>query len=516
MDADVVIAGGGPTGLMLACELRLAGVEVAVLDRLAGRSGESRAGGIHARSMEVLDQRGLVDRFLDAGQRVPAGHFSALWLDLGRLETRYPFMLMILQSVVERLLEERAAELGARVRWSSEVTGVRQDDSGVEVEVLGPGGAERLRAGYLVGCDGGRSAVRRLAGIDFPGTPATMTAMLGDVMLTDPPAERIFQERREHGSFSVLKFGEDWYRVLTNEFDHVADRDAPVTFEGLREAFARIAGTDYGMHSPRWVSRFGDAARQAAEYRRGRVLLAGDAAHIHFPAGGQGLNLGLQDAVNLGWKIASVVHGRTPCGLLDSYHAERHPVAERVLHNTRAQTVLGRPGEHMTALREVLGGLIEFDDVNRSLGSMVTALDVRYPMGDGHPLLGRRVPDLDLRTSAGDVRLFELLRAARPVLLDLGADPGRAPLAAGIGAETGDPGGEGLSEAAEGWADRVDLVEAECPADGWALPDAGEVPAPAALLVRPDSHVAWAAPRGAAPDLPALRSALTAWFGPAR
>ncbi|MEV8631216.1 FAD-dependent monooxygenase [Streptosporangium sp. NPDC051023] len=501
---DVVIAGGGPTGLMLACELRLAGVEVAVLDRLAGRGGESRAGGIHARTMEVLDQRGILGGFLDAGQRLQRAHFSALWLDLGRFETRYPFILMVLQATIERLLEERAAELGVRVRWSSEVTGVHQDETGVDVEVRGPEGVKTLRADYLVGCDGGRSAVRKLAGIGFPGTPATMTAMLGDVALADPPTEWIFQERREHGSFSVLPFGEDWYRVMTNEFDHVADRDAPATFEELREALVKIAGTDYGMHGPRWVSRFSDAARQAAEYRRGRVLLAGDAAHIHFPAGGQGLNMGVQDAVNLGWKLASVVNGHAPHRLLDSYHAERHPVAEGVLRNTRAQTVLGRPGEQMTALREVFGGLIEIDAVNRLLGGMITALDIRYPMGGGHPLLGRRVPDLDLRTPGGDIRLFGLLHAARPVLLDLGASSG---------------GGLDLAAVAEGWADRVDLVEARCREGGWLLPVVGEVPAPAALLIRPDGHVAWAAPVGAAPETPedvALRTALTTWFGPAR
>ncbi|WP_433236406.1 FAD-dependent monooxygenase [Streptosporangium sp. CA-135522] len=495
--SNVVIAGGGPTGLMLACELRLAGVEVTVLDRLAGRTGESRAGGIHARTMEVLDQRGLAGRFLDVGRRLQAGHFSALWMDFSRFETRHPYMLAILQVTIERLLEERAAELGVRVRWSSEVVGVAQDDAGVDVEVRGAEGSGRLRADYLVGCDGGRSAVRKLTGIDFPGTPATMTAMLGDVELAEPPAEQVFQERREHGSFSVLVFEPGWYRVMTNEFDRVADRDAPATFEDLREALVRIAGTDYGMHSPRWISRFSDAARQAANYRRGRVLLAGDAAHVHFPAGGQGLNTGVQDAVNLGWKLASVLHGQAPQDLLDTYHTERHPVAARVLQNTRAQTVLGQPGEHVTALREVFGGLIELDEVNRRLGGMIAALDIRYPMGDGHPLLGRRVPDLDLKTSAGDARLFSLLHAARPVLLDLGGDPG-------------------LPEAIRGWADRVDLVEARCHDNRWAIPVIGEVPAPAALLIRPDGHVAWTAPAGAGADAVSLRTALTTWFGPAR
>ncbi|MFD0889765.1 FAD-dependent monooxygenase, partial [Streptosporangium algeriense] len=387
-----------------------------VLDRLAERGQESRAAGIHPRTMEILDQRGVLGGFLDAGRPVQAGHFSALPLDFSGLETRYPFLLMILQTTVERLLEERAARLGVRVRWSSGVTGLRQDETGVEVEAEG---GRRLRASYLVGCDGGRSTVRKLAGIGFPGTPATMTALLGDVSLADPPAEWIFQERREHGSFTVLPLGQEWYRVMTNEYDRVADRDTPVTFEELRETMTRIAGTDYGMHDPRWISRFGDAARQAEHYRSGRVLLAGDAAHIHFPSGGQGLNMGVQDAFNLGWKLALVVNGTAPEELLDSYHAERHPVAEEVLRNTRAQTILGRPGEQMTALRETFGRLIGVEQVNRLLSSMITALDIRYPLGEGHPLLGRRVPDLDLLTPDGPVRLYGLLHAARPVLLDL-------------------------------------------------------------------------------------------------
>ncbi|MFF4990936.1 FAD-dependent monooxygenase [Streptosporangium saharense] len=480
---DVVIAGGGPTGLMLACELRLAGVEVVVLDRLAERGRESRAGGIHARTMEILDQRGILGGFLDEGRRLGVGHFSALPLDFSGFETRYPFLLMIVQTAIERLLEERAAQLGVRVRWSSGVTGLRQDESGVEIETEG---GRKLRAAYLVGCDGGRSTVRKLAGIGFPGTPATMTALLGDVSLTDPPPGRIFQERREHGSFSVLPFGENWYRVMTDEHDHVADRDAPVTFETLRETFVRIAGTDYGMHSPRWVSRYGDAARQAERYRAGRVLLAGDAAHIHFPAGGQGLNMGVQDAFNLGWKLALVVNGTAPEELLDSYHTERHPVAETVLGNTRAQTVLGRPGAQMNALRETFSRLIEVDEVNRLLGGMITALDIRYPLGDGHPLLGRRVPDLDLLTPHGPARLYGLLHDARPLLLDLGS-----------------------GESVKGWADRVDVVEASCADRVWTLPVVGEVPAPEALLVRPDGHVAWVAGSGS------LETALTTWCGPA-
>lgn len=497
MDADVVIAGAGPTGLMLACELRLAGVDVVVVERLAERTRESRAGGMHSRTLEVLDQRGILDRFLAAGELQPVGHFSGLYLDFDESESRHPYPLMILQSAIEQLLEEWAAELGVRVRRSCEVSGIRQDGAGVTVELSTAKAAPAtLRARYLVGCDGGRSTVRKLAGIDFPGTPATMTALIGDVELPDLPEDYIWVRRCPGGDYSAISFEPGWYRVITSDYDHVADRDDPPTFEQLRQSLVRLAGTDYGMHSPRWVSRFNDAARQAARYREGRVLLAGDAAHIHFPAGGQGLNMGVQDAVNLGWKLASVVRGRAPESLLDSYHAERHPVGERVLHNTRAQSALARPGAQTDALREVFGSLMVFDDVNRHLRGMLTALDIRYPVDGDHLLAGRRVPDADLKTPDGATRVYELLHTARPVLLDL---RGSAEVAA----------------VAEGWADRVDLVEARSEDDRWPVPALGEIPAPAALLIRPDGHVAWAAAAGGTPDTAALRTALATWFGPA-
>ncbi|MFI1004755.1 FAD-dependent monooxygenase [Streptomyces galbus] len=497
-DTDVVIAGAGPTGLMLACELRLAGVDVTVVDRLARRTGESRAGGMHCRTLEVLDQRGVLDRFLAAGQLTPVGHFSGLMLDFDGLESRHPLPLTILQSTVERLLEEWATDLGVRLRWSAEVVDVQQHKDGVTVGLRTPGTASApLRARYLVGCDGGRSTVRRLAGIAFPGTPAMMTAMIGDVELPDLPEEYVWARRCATGEYSAIPFEPGWYRVITSDYDRVADRDEPATFEQLRQSLIKLAGTDYGMRNPRWISRFGDAARQAARYRAGRVLLAGDAAHIHFPAGGQGLNAGVQDAVNLGWKLASVVHGHAPQDLLDTYHAERHPVGERVLQNTRAQAALTRPGAQTDALREVFASLLVYDDVNRRLRDMLTAVDIRYPVGDRHPLAGRRVPDAGLKTSDGATRVHALLHAARPVLLDL-------------------RGNAALGAAARDWADRVDVVEARCEDAYWAVPSHDEVRAPGALLIRPDGHVAWAAGPDDAADTAALRTALTTWFGPPR
>jgi 3-(3-hydroxy-phenyl)propionate hydroxylase len=425
------------------------------------------------------------------------GHFSGLYLDFDESESRHPYPLMILQSAIERLLEEWAVQLGVRVRRGCEVSGLRQDEGGVSVEV----GGERdvpvtLRARYLVGCDGGRSTVRRLAGIGFPGTEATMTALIGDVELPGLGEDYVWVRRTAGGDYSAIAFEPGWHRVITSEFDRGADRDEEVTFERLRESLVRVAGTDFGMRNPRWVSRFNDAARQADRYRTGRVLLAGDAAHIHFPAGGQGLNMGVQDAVNLGWKLAAVVRGRAPESLLDTYHAERHPVGERVLHNTRAQSALVRPGPQTDALREVFGSLMVFDEVNQYLRHLLTALDIRYPVDGDHPLVGRRVPDADLKASDGATRVHELLHAARPVLLDLAGSPGAA-------------------SAARGWADRVDVVEARSEDEHWIVPALGEIPAPDALLVRPDGHVAWAVAAGTPPDAAALRAALEAWFGPA-
>ncbi|HEY3504121.1 MAG TPA: FAD-dependent monooxygenase [Actinocatenispora sp.] len=472
---DVIVAGAGPTGLMLAAELRLAGADVLVVDRLAAPTTESRAGGLHPRTMEVLDQRGILGGFLAAGRRIQAAHFSGLRLDFTDLPTRYPFLLGLLQAETERLLADRAAELGVPVRRGAEVVGLRQDDGGVDAELAD---GSHLHAKYLVGCDGGRSTVRRLAGIDFPGTPATLTSLLGDVELAEPPDGQIFQRRRAGGDFSVLAFEPGWYRVMVT-LPEPLDAAEEVTFERFRAAVTAVAGTDFGMHTPRWVSRFGDAARQTDRYRAGRVLLAGDAAHIHYPAGGQGLNTGVQDAVNLGWKLAAVVRGDQPDALLDTYEAERHPVAAQVLDNTRAQVALGRYDPQTEALRAVVAGLLADPDANARLAAMVSALDIAYDLGGGHPLVGRRLPDVDL---ADGRRAYELLHDGRPVLLDLAADRERHLTAAAFPAE---PTGRCLA-----------YVPATCTATSWRLPVLGTVATPTAVLVRPDGYVAWAAADG--------------------
>ncbi|MFB9834799.1 FAD-dependent monooxygenase [Actinoallomurus acaciae] len=411
---DVVIAGAGPTGLMLACELRLAGVDVLVLERRTGSTHDSRAGGLHPRSLEVLDQRGMLDPFLAEGRPLPGARFAGLPLDLSGLPTRYPFLLVIVQRRIERLLEARARELGVRIRSGVEVTGLRPGAASAAAEPVvvetttGP-----VETRYLVGCDGGRSVVRRLAGIDFPGTPATTTSILGDVELADPPAERFLLQRTPRGNFSVLGFEEGWRRVIVDEAGVTVADSTAIGFEDLRAMLIRVAGTDFGMHGPRWISRFTDVARQAACYRSGRVLLAGDAAHVHSPAGGQGLNTGLQDAFNLGWKLALVVRGSAGEELLDTYHEERHPVGARVLSNTRAQGALSAPGAQVDALRAHVGDMLATPDANRKIAMMITGLDISYG-------LGPRVPDRDLPDGT---RLFEHLRTGRPILADASGGP---------------------------------------------------------------------------------------------
>ena len=480
--SEVVIAGAGPTGLTLACELRRAGVCVELVDQLAKRSEASRAPGMHPRTMELLDQRGMLEAFFEVATPVAVGHFAGIPLDMSTLPTRYPYTLRVMQGVTERVLERFAADLGVTVQWSTAVIGVAQDDDGVTVTTRGPDGVVQRRADYVIGCDGGHSAVRGLTGIPFEGTDANLITLLGDVELDHPPTGRLFLERRPTGTFSVQPLGaptgESWQRITVTEYQPAgaarpagSDRDE-VSLDVLRGALKRVAGTDFGMHSPRWLSRFADAARQATQYRCGRVFLAGDAAHIHPPLGGQGMNLGIQDAMNLGWKLAAVLGDYASDRLLDTYHDERHPIAARVLENTRAQTALLEPGDNVAAMRSRMQNLLRVRHANELLAAEISGLDVCY--ADGDSLVGRRVPDVELVTVAGRRRLYELLHAARPLLLDFRPNADKS----------------GVT------SDFVDHVAARCTVGQWRLPVLGWLPIPAALLIRPDGYVAWASADG--------------------
>jgi 3-(3-hydroxy-phenyl)propionate hydroxylase len=480
----VVIAGGGPTGMMLAGELTLAGIDAVIVERRTSQDLDgSRAGGLHSRTIEVLDQRGIADRFLAEGQAMQIQGFVGIPLDISDFPTRHNYGLALWQRDFERILAGWVAELGVPTLRGCEVEGFAQDDTGVDVELSG---RASLRVAYLVGCDGGRSLVRRAAGIDFPGLDPSTSWMIAEVEMAEEPEIGM---RREGGGIGPVNREEGGgpYRVVLKELP-VEDASEP-TLQDLREALIAAYGTDYGVHSPSWISRFTDASRQAASYRRDRVLLAGDAAHVHPPQGGQGLNVGVQDAVNLGWKLAQVVDGTSPEGLLDTYHAERHPVGARVLHNTMAQVALSSPDDRHQALRDILAELLGMDEPRKRIAAMFSGLDVHYDLGEGHPLLGRRMPDLDVHTADGPTRVFTLLHDARPVLLNLG-----------------EPGGFDVSP----WANRVRLVDATH-VGVWELPVLGEVAAPPAVLIRPDGHVAWA---GELSD-PELPRALATWFGAA-
>jgi len=478
-DRAVVIAGGGPTGLMLAAELALAKADVAIVERRASQEVDgSRAGGLHSRTIEVLDQRGVADRFLAEGQAMQTQSFAEVWLDISDFPTRYNYGLVLWQSHFERILAAWVSELGVPITREREVTGFAQDDTGVDVELSG---GQSLRAGYLVGCDGGRSVIRKAAGIEFPGCDPTTSWMIAEVKMDKEPEFGL----RHGGGIGRASDGERVRVVLTEP--HVGHAGEP-TLQDLSEALIAAEGTDYGAHSPTWISRFTDMTRQAASYRKGRVLLAGDAAHVHPPQGGQGLNTGVQDAVNLGWKLAQVVDGTSPDGLLDTYHAERHPVGARVQRNALVQNVLRGTGERTGALRDIITELLSMDEPRKRFAGMMSGLDIHYDLGEGHPLLGRRMPDLDLVTADGPLRVFTLLHDARPVLLNLG-----------------EPGGFDITP----WAARVQLVDATY-AGTWELPVLGAVTAPAAVLIRPDGHAAWV---GDLTD-PGLPGALTTWFGP--
>ncbi|HEX4436449.1 MAG TPA: FAD-dependent monooxygenase [Solirubrobacteraceae bacterium] len=492
---SVVIAGGGPAGMMLAAELALAKIDVAVLERrpdhvLAG----SRAGGFHSRTLEVLDQRGVADRFLAEGQVAQASMIGTTVLDMSDFPTRHPYSLGIWQSQIERIMAAWIAELPVRIYYDSEVTGFAQDDTGVDVELAD---GQSVRALYLVGCDGGRSVIRKAAGIEFPGWDPTKSNLIAEAEMAEEP--ELGMRRDDLGIHGIgrleyeIRDGEVVYkdegpvRVMVSERQPAPSGEP--TLQELKDALISIYDTDFGIHNVTSISRFTDTTRQAASYRAGRVLLAGDSAHVHYPAGGQGLSLGVQDAVNLGWKLAQVVSGISPESLLDSYQDERHPVAARALRHTMAQTALQRQDERSKAVAELVSELAVMNEPRKRLAGAVSGLDIHYDLGEGHPLLGRRMPDLELVTADGPLRVFELLHDAQPVLLDLGERDGFD-----IGP----------------WADRVRLFEAGY--DGpWELPVLGEVEAPAAVLIRPDGYVAWVGESGDA----VLQEALVRWFGAA-
>jgi 2-polyprenyl-6-methoxyphenol hydroxylase-like FAD-dependent oxidoreductase len=491
----VLIAGGGPTGMMLAGELALAGVEVAIVERRPSQDlPGSRSGGLYSRTIEVLDQRGIADRFLSQGQVAQVGGFAGVPLDISDFPTRHNYGLGLWQNHIERILAGWVGELEVPISRGREVTGFAQGETGVNVELAD---GQPLRAEYLVGCDGGRSLIRKAAGIDFPGWDPTTASLIAEVEMTEEPELGIRRDDKGTHGLGRLEYevrdGEVVYkdggpvRVMVTE-EHVGSATEP-TLRDLSEALIAVYGTDYGVHSPTWISRFTDMTRQAATYRHGRVVLAGDAAHVHAPDGGQGLNTGVQDAVNLGWKLAQVVNRTSPESLLDTYHAERHPVAARVLRNTMAQVALRRPDERIKALGDTISELLSMDEPRRRFAAMMSGLDIHYDLGEGHPLLGRRMPDLDLVTADGPLRVFELLHRAQPVLLNLG-----------------EPDGFDITP----WADRVQLIDASYQGE-WELPVLGVVSSPTAVLVRPDGYVAWV---GDGTDV-GLTDALATWFGPA-
>jgi 3-(3-hydroxy-phenyl)propionate hydroxylase len=480
----VVIAGGGPTGLMLAGELALAGADVVIVERRANQDVDgSRAGGLHSRTIEVLDQRGIAERFLAAGQVAQVQAFAGFMLDVSDLPTRHNYGLALWQSQFEPILADWVRELGVPIVRGCEVVGFAHDDTGVDVELSRD---TSLRAEYLIGCDGGRSLIRRAAGIDFPGLDPSTSWMIAEVEMDEEPEFGFRHDNVGTHALSRRAEGEPIRVVLTErDTEHTGEPN----MSELREALVGVYGTDYGLRRANWLSRFTDMTRQASAYRQGRVLLAGDAAHVHPPQGGQGLNTGVQDAANLGWKLAQVVNRTSPASLLDSYHAERHPVGARVLRNTMVAVALGITDDRHQAVRATMGELLSMDEPRRTIAANLSGLDIRYDLGEGHPLLGRRMPDLDLHTAEGPTRVFTLLHDARPVLLDLGA-----------------PAGCDISP----WANRVRLVHARH--DGvWELPVLGEIAAPPAVLIRPDGHVAWA---GELED-PELPRALATWFGAA-
>ncbi len=468
---------------MLAGELALAGVDVAIVERRTSQELiGSRAGGLHARTIEVLDQRGIANRFLTAGKVHQVVSFAWMRMDISDFPSRHNYLLALSQNHFEPILAGWVSELAVPIYRGCEVPGFAQDASGVDVE-LSDGSS--LRGDYLVGCDGGRSLIRKAAGIEFPGWEPTTSHLMAEVEMVEEPQCGL---RRDALGIRSLSRSEDGGRILVLVTEQRLARTGEPTLRELSEALVAAYGTDFGIHSPAWISRFTDAARQAASYRKGRVLLAGDAAHVHYPVGGQGLNIGVQDAVNLGWKLAQVVKKTSSESLLDTYHTERHPVAALALRNTMAQLALLRTDDRTDALRDIFSELLKSDEPRKRIAGMMSGLDIRYDLGQGHPLLGRRMPDLDLVTANGPTRLFTLLHKARPVLLNLGK-----------------PGSFDITP----WADRVQLIDAAY-SGTWEAPVIGAVPAAIAILIRPDGYLAWV---GEQAD-PRLPDALTTWFGP--
>ncbi len=491
----VIVAGGGPTGLMLAGELTLAGVDVAIVERRPGQDlAGSRAGGLHSRTIELFDQRGIADRFLAEGQKAQVAGFAGVQFDISDFPTRHPYGLGLWQKHIERILAGWVDELKVPIYRGIEVTGFTEDAADVGVELSN---GRSLRGHYLVGCDGGRSQVRKAAGIDFPGADPTTSNLIAEVELAEEPPEwgirrdalgihalsRVNYEIRDG---KVIYADEGPVGVMVTERQIGAAIEP--TLADLSEALIAVYGTDYGVHNPTSISRFTDMARQAATYRKGRVLVAGDAAHIHPPDGGQGLQTGVQDAMNLGWKLAQVVKGISPEGLLDTYHSERHPIGAHVLRNAMAAAALRREDERTKAVRDAIAELLGMEEPRNRFAAMMSGLDIHYDLGEGHPLLGRRMPDLDLSTANGPLRVYSLLHAARPVLLNFG-----------------ETGGLGITP----WADRVQVIDGQYVGQ-WELPALGVVAAPTAVLIRPDGYVAWVGERTQL----GLTDALTAWFGP--